>query len=376
MAGTVAPGLRRGSNYDFALAGDSDDADLRRLLRDMPMPGAISISLEREPNFFAGIRAEGDEHQTLLCRDQSGRVVGMGTRSVRESFLVGRSERTGYLSQLRLAHSAQGGFHLVSRGYRMLRDLHEQDGLTRVYLTSILESNSRAKRLLEAGLRGMPSYRAIDRFETSIVHRAPSVRSRGYHIRRGRPGEGLLVSMLLNECNRPFNLAPVWDEDRISDLAPLGLTMDRFFIAEQDGRPVACAAIWDQRSFKQSVVRAYRPAIRRLRPVLNVLGGWLGHMQLHEVGRPLPLQFLSHAACVSGRENAFAGLVSAASAACRLEGCSLVAGFASRHPLATVMARCARRVLPSTLYAVSWDDGVTRASELCGSVVHAEVSLL
>jgi hypothetical protein len=163
----------------FAVADPDDDAELRRLLRENPMPGSISVSLEREPSFFRAASVEGDEHQTVVCRDAGRRVLGMGTRAIRTTLHDGNPERTGYLSQLRLDRAARGGYHLVTRGYRLLRELHERDGRTLVYLTSILERNATARRLLEAGVRGLPTYRHIDRFETSIISEYEECRSEG-----------------------------------------------------------------------------------------------------------------------------------------------------------------------------------------------------
>ena len=38
----------------FAFASPVDDADLRRLLRETPMRGAISVSFTHEPDYFRG----------------------------------------------------------------------------------------------------------------------------------------------------------------------------------------------------------------------------------------------------------------------------------------------------------------------------------
>ena len=45
----------------YALATPDDDAAIRRLLRDNPMRGAISLSFEREPNYFHGTQIAGAE---------------------------------------------------------------------------------------------------------------------------------------------------------------------------------------------------------------------------------------------------------------------------------------------------------------------------
>jgi len=362
--------------FSFAAARPEDDAGIRRLLRESIMPGAIALSFEREPNYFAAAHAEGGQHQTMVCRDAAGTIIGVATRVVRETFLEGVPSRTGYLAQLRLAHAHLGSFHLVTRGFRLLKQWHERDASTSVYLTSILDSNRPAQRLLESGRRGIPIYRPIDRFETSILTRARVKMSSGVTIRNATAGEEPTLASFLNACNTPYQFAPVCSSERLRTQSPLGFTMDRFLIAERAGTIIACAALWDQRAFKQNVVRGYAPWLQSLRPVINVVGRPLGRPTLPAISRPLALQYLYHAACAPGHEDAFAGLLSMACARCTSEGCSLVTGFASRHTLAPVVSRFPRRTLASTLYAVSWPDGDEQALRLTGATVHTEVALL
>lgn len=59
----------------FDEAEPSDDAELRRLLRDNPMPGAFRLALTREPSFFQAAALEGDVHQTVVARTAGGRLM-------------------------------------------------------------------------------------------------------------------------------------------------------------------------------------------------------------------------------------------------------------------------------------------------------------
>jgi len=81
------------SRYAIGLATAADDADLRRLLRETPMPGPIEVSLERESDFFAAARQEGGRHHTVAIRDRlTGRLAAMGSRSVYEMFVDGQPQ--------------------------------------------------------------------------------------------------------------------------------------------------------------------------------------------------------------------------------------------------------------------------------------------
>ena len=64
------------SSIDVRVATSIDDPDLRRLLRENPMRGEISVSLEREPDVFLAGSTEGERHHTIVARDDcQGRAV-------------------------------------------------------------------------------------------------------------------------------------------------------------------------------------------------------------------------------------------------------------------------------------------------------------
>src|SRR5258708_2456522 len=89
----------RASRVRFDIATHADDASIRHLLRENPMPGQISISLEREPDYFADRGMPANEKQTIIARED-GRVICMGNCTVRERFVNGKPCRVGYLGGL------------------------------------------------------------------------------------------------------------------------------------------------------------------------------------------------------------------------------------------------------------------------------------
>lgn len=375
MAGNPPPDFLT-TGVTFSLATQRDDHDLRRLLRETPMPGAISLTFQREPNYFHSTHHDSAEHQTLLCKDPQGVLLGMATRTTRATHHHSQSRITGYLSQLRLAHNARGNFHLITRGFRALRDLHDQDAATRTYLTSILESNTRARRFLESGPRDLPTYTPLDRFETSILARKNTAADTHTHVRRAVPGDEPTIAALLTRCNQTFHFSPITTPTTLASYAHLGLTIDRFFIAESNATPVACAACWDQRPLKQVVVHSYSTPLALARPAINLFSSLTGNPPLPPRGGVLPIQYLTHAAALPGHTNAFTPLLSTVNNFCRQQGCSLVAGFASRHPLAPLISTWPRRSLQSILYAVTWPDAIHEAHALRTQTIHPEVALL
>src|SRR4051812_34220400 len=53
----------------FDVANQADDFEIRRLLRENPMPGKISISLEREPDYFIESKANNRKTAEAVQKD-------------------------------------------------------------------------------------------------------------------------------------------------------------------------------------------------------------------------------------------------------------------------------------------------------------------
>lgn len=159
MAGTTLTGRLAGLEYGFAT--EADDAGLRALLRETPMGGAIRLTFEREPNFFASVRREGIRHYTICARD-AGKIVAMASRTVWPTGV-------GYLHQLRIAPSHR---HLIRQflrtGFRLLRETHAPDEAP-YDVATIVSDNTVARRVLEAGLPGLPLFRPVEKILTMLL---------------------------------------------------------------------------------------------------------------------------------------------------------------------------------------------------------------
>ena len=161
----VPHGLK--ARVTLRVATAADDAALRRLLRENPMRGAMSVAFEREPDFFRGAGLAGADEQTIVAHENE-RLVCMGRCVWRDCWVNGRATRTGYLGELRLDHAARGRFGILRDGYRFFRELARDDA-AELYFTSIAADNERARRLLESGARGLPTYKFLAELDTLLV---------------------------------------------------------------------------------------------------------------------------------------------------------------------------------------------------------------
>ncbi|HLX07642.1 MAG TPA: hypothetical protein VKY89_07240, partial [Thermoanaerobaculia bacterium] len=150
------------------LATAADEPELRRLLREHPMAGEIRVTLEREPDAALAAAVAGEPHATVVARRRDGVICGMGSRSVTDAFINGRPSRLGYLSQLRLDQEERrhaGLLRLLAGGYGKLHELRAA-GEAPFDMTAIVADNRAARRLLAAGLPGLPTYLELEPFVT------------------------------------------------------------------------------------------------------------------------------------------------------------------------------------------------------------------
>ena len=346
------------------LATAADDAALRRLARELPMAGRIRLAFECEPSFFAAAEAESDRHHTVIARDEeTGEALGMGSRLVRESYVDGEPVPLGYLGQLRLAPAHRGHvLPLLRAGFEVLGATHCSPEAP-FDITSIVADNRPARRLLEAGLEGLPRYRPVESLVTFLI---PTRRLRAHvdavDARGGSAAMAPEILDCLERFSRRHQFAPRWTAAKMP-------AADLFHVALAGGRVVGCLARWDQRAFKQVMVRGYDPALRFWRPLLNLFGA-----ALPRVGEPIAFAHLAPLAVDDDEPAVLVALLRAALAAARDAGLEFLSvGLATRHPLVDVVRRaCPGREYASTLYAVEWGD----PAAFDGRIAHPEVALL
>jgi hypothetical protein len=171
----------------IGLATAADDVHIRGLLRREPVPGRIAISYEREPEFSRGCQATGENATVLVARDlDTGATAAVACRSEREVFVNAAPARLGYLGQLRIDRRYRGRW-LVSRGFSMLKQLHDRRPLPG-YLAAVTVDNREAEGILvRKGRKAFPAFHPVANYCTlrpSRAARGARVRCRVGHRRR------------------------------------------------------------------------------------------------------------------------------------------------------------------------------------------------
>lgn len=340
--------------FRFQQAGREEEPGLRRLLAELPMPGPVRLAYTREPEFFQGLALEGPFTQALAAL-RDGQVVGMATRAVRPCYVNGLPEDLGYLGGLRVHPRVQG--HLgLSRGYRLLKDLH-RDGRCRGYLSTILEANAAARALLTSGRAGLPAYRPLGSLAGRLLLADRRLRQTPAGVRRAGPGDLDALLDFLRRHGPERQFFPLLRREDFGQPWLRGLEATDFWILEREGCLAGTLAAWDQRASRQLRVASYAPGMSILRPALNLALRLRGFASLPPRGEDVPVAFGCFL-CVPGEGPADLEILLAAVLGdlSRRGYLGLAVVLHERDPLRPALDRFPALKSDSRLYGVGWAD--------------------
>lgn len=362
----------------FEPATAAHDASLRRLIASNAMEGEVTLAFAREPSYFLASAVQAPFHQVVVGRDtDTGALVGVGTRAVRPGFVNGGVTPVGYLADLRLEPGYRGRT-VVGRAYRHLAELH-RDGRARLYFTMIAEGNRLALSVLTSGRGGLPPYRDLGRFLSPAVNlrgRKPAIDAGG-EIVRGRPElRGEIVACLQRNLARR-QLAPVYTEADFGSPWLRGLCVEDVYVARRDGRVVGVLAAWDQRAFKQTVIRAYGRRLAVARPFYNAAARLLGTARYPPAGEALRSFYASLVAIDDDALAVFRALLRALYNDHVGGGYHyFVVGLHEHDPLRPALDEYTLTPFAGRLFVVHFADGEDAWRRLDGRVPYVELAML
>jgi hypothetical protein len=364
-------------SFRLYLAKKEDEAAIRRLYRTNSVPGHTTVTYEREPDFFLGCGITGQSYQVVVARHEpTGELAGVVCRTKRRVWIDGREEEVGYLSGVRVDQRFRGRW-LVSRGLRFLGDLDAADPVP-VYLATITGENHEARGLLVERRRpGFPRFEEVGRLYTAVipVRITPVSRDQPNGIRSAMPEDLPRIVAFLNEHGRKRQYSQVYSEEEFRGSTTLGFRIEDFVVFERDGELSGVVGLWDQSSYKQTVVREYSRGLGWTRPLYDAVARLTRRHPLPAPGEPLRHAYAAFVCVVDDDRFVFRALLRRLNELAAKRGHAfLVVGLASNNPLLTEVRRHAHIPYHSTLYAVSWRGDPHATPD--GRIPHVEVATL
>jgi len=364
-------------SFRLYLATKEDEADIRRLFRTNSVPGHVTVTYEREPDFFLGCGVTGQSYQVVVARHEpTGELAGVVCRAKRRVWIEGQKVEVGYLSGGRVDERFRGRW-LVSRGLRFLGDLDATDTVP-VYLATITGENHEARGLLVDKPRpGLPRFEEVGRLYTAVipVRATPVSRDQANGIRCAVPEDLPRIVSFLNEYGRERQYFPLYSEEKFRDSATLGFSVEDFVVFERGGELSGVVGLWDQSAYKQTVVRSYSKELRWTRPLYDTAARLTRRHPLPVPGEPLRSAYAAFVCVAYDDTFVFRALLRRIYELAAKRGYAfLVAGLAANNPLLAEARRYAHVPYRSTLYSVSWRGGLH--ATLDGRIPHVEVATL
>lgn len=348
-------------------AGTADAGAVAEFYAGIPMEADLSLAVERRGDLAALYALEADAWETWLA-DDDGAVAGCASLLAREGYLGGERTTVGYLGDLRARPFSRAGVLLDASYARVLRDFAARTGAV-AFGTAVIASNEPAvKALVQAGGRRRPTYTELLRYDIRSVHLTarvprPDVRRRerrsGVQVRAMTPGDLVAVAELLDrEARRHAFGTPMTADVLRRRLASWpGLGLDCFLLAERHGTLAGCLGVWDPRAVKQTLVRAYRGSMSRLKRTTDVLFPLVRAARLPEPGGPLRMLYATHQAVTGDDPLVLGALVDAAYDRWRHRGFhTLTFAVPGQGPLAGAFAGLHVTDVPAVFYAVTPPD--------------------
>lgn len=361
------------------LAQPADDLAIRCLCRSESMPGTIALRYEREPDFSLGCRVTGDEFQVLVAREQhSGEIAGVACRSTRQVFLNGSPRRLGYLGQLRVGRKFRGRW-LVSRGFEVLRRLHERDPVP-AYLVAIVDGNEEAAEILiKKARRSFPAFQPVADLHTvavSLRRGADSV-ERGVTIASASPSDLTEIAAFLRTHGSRKQFFPVCTETSLTALGSLGLNLADIRILRKSGEILAVGSLWDQSAYKQTILQSYSGWRKAAAAFYNLGARCLDRPCLPRPGETVRGVYAALVAVADDDRLIFARLLrDLHNRALDLGRTHLLLGLDARDPLLPIAKRYPHVLYSSRLYLASWPDGENLHEQLDRRVARVDIATL
>ena len=272
----------------YRCATRNDDVTLKHLLQENPMPSWVTIATEREPSYFDGASLMGESYALIVYDSaKEENLIGMYSCSYLPVHYEGKPQRIGYFGGLRVTASFRHKHHYIKYGFEAIKQIIPRRATVPFYFTSIASENTIARRLLEANTKGMPHYTPVGEMVTLI-----------FSVNQGK-NLGQLIQATIHDCadivayyNQKaslYDLSPYLSVEWLRALSDqIGLRMSDFWLLKNEHQKiVACLALWDQRAFKQSVIKGYKAPLNHLRSIYNGYAKMTKRVALPPVGKPL-----------------------------------------------------------------------------------------
>lgn len=361
--------IHRGPGYSIRRAKPDDSQALCDVVRKVHLRGALDITQERDPDFFALPRMHLADDTVWVVENDDHQIGACGTIVVRDAWIDGRIARVGYLSDLRAIPGHRAARALAAGYGQVMGHVAETLGAERFY-TVIFDSNELAKQALvqrkKKVRKNQPIYQVMTPFAMTSVQFTRRKPKPSRTIRRATSADlDALVTFLAAQSKRR-TMGYVFDQAMLEarfEHWP-DFSIESFLLALDDGgRIVGTLAPWNTHPFKRTRVLGYHGHMWWVKTVFDLGAAVLRYPPLPKAGDCFDFVFLSHLEIVDDDPAVLRDLLLAAYAELDGTGLHFMSAMIPRgSPLQAAFSGFTVNRTDMTIYAVSMPGAEKRDS--------------
>ncbi len=215
----AAPAVLR-DRIEIRQADEADNEGLLALTRITPMAGAISLRIDRDPDFFALLRLRGKSKVFIAA--QGRQIIASISGTVRTAYVSGISETIAYIGDMKV-HPTFSGSLVALRLIRALESDLRLAGIDVCFCVAA-DGNHHVMPLLEGRL-GTPRWTPLGRFLINGLVPSPfKSDSKGYSIDSAQAADLPAIAGLLDRFHRSRQFAPQLGEQEIAQALSVART--------------------------------------------------------------------------------------------------------------------------------------------------------
>jgi GNAT superfamily N-acetyltransferase len=307
------------------------------------MAGAIALRIDRDPDFFALLRARGDF--TLFVATHEEEIVGSISAATYPAYISGKLETIAHIGDLKV-HPAFTGRRLALRLVSAIEHHLRDRGIDLAF--NLVADGNRRVMTIALGKHGTPIQVMLGRFFVDELLPSPfRKRSHTYPVAEATAADiNHIVAMLdAFAAERNFARPP-----SLPDLVARMQSPATVLVARHNGVPVATLTIDDTSHLRRNVPVGLPLHLRAAVNVFRLIPG----LRVPRLGDPLHTLYVRFMAAAPGHESALKSLLSEARAiAFKRRATFLSVGLHERDPYRAALAGIPRFTFTSRAMATS-----------------------
>lgn len=281
---------------EIRAANTSDNAGLLELTSLTPMKGAISLCIDRKPDFFGLLRYRGPYEVKVILEGSS--IVGAFAASQQKNFLCGNCETIFYLADFKVHPDYRGTSVAVRLVRAMIDYLHEQSA--DLLFCLVADGNHRVFPFFQ-GRMGIPAWEEMGRFTVFQIIPSRTRSDKNLDIRQMAPEGFSIADYYQDYFLENYTVAPGIEANEFEQMVNLMLI--------HEGSVVAAISLIDMNPVKQTVVIDMPFWLKGMVYLSKRLHAALGWMILPGVGESIRMLNIRFWAYNQGHEWALKALV-------------------------------------------------------------------